>query len=83
LDYLWCIKYQHISLYMKIGKENRKKKNEKGFLDSWARGGGDFGPARSTTGHGARGDALGTGSHASEGRGTTSRGEGTTVCPRR
>jgi hypothetical protein len=44
---------------------------------SWLAGpGGDFGPARPTTGHGARGDALGTGSHASEGRGTTSRGGG-------
>jgi hypothetical protein len=29
LDYFWCIKYQHIYIYMKNGKRNRKKKKEK------------------------------------------------------
>jgi hypothetical protein len=46
LDYFWCIKYQHINIYMKMGKKWEKKK-EKGFLASWAGGGGViFGPAK-------------------------------------
>jgi hypothetical protein len=28
LNYFWCIKYQHIIIYMKMGKRNRKRKRE-------------------------------------------------------
>jgi hypothetical protein len=42
LDYFWCIKYQYMHLYMKIGKEKGEKEKGKGFSVSWARG--DFGP---------------------------------------
>jgi hypothetical protein len=38
LDHFWCIKYQYIYVYIKIGKEKGK-----GILVSWARG--NFGPA--------------------------------------
>jgi hypothetical protein len=31
LDYFWCIKYQYMDFYMKIGKEKGEKKKEKGF----------------------------------------------------
>jgi hypothetical protein len=31
LDYFWCIKYQYMHLYMKIGKEKGEK--EKGRMD--------------------------------------------------
>jgi hypothetical protein len=40
LKYFWCIKYQHINIYMKIGKGNGKRKKKKGFSTSWA--GGEF-----------------------------------------
>jgi hypothetical protein len=43
LDYFWCIKYQHINIYVKMGKKKWEKKKEKVFLASWARE-GDFGP---------------------------------------
>jgi hypothetical protein len=39
LDYFWCLKYQYMHLYMKIGKEKGEKEKEKGFSGSWARGG--------------------------------------------
>jgi hypothetical protein len=44
LDYFWYIKYQHISIYMKMGKGNgkRKRKREKQLAGP---GGGDFGPS--------------------------------------
>jgi hypothetical protein len=29
LDYLWCIKYQYMHKYMKIGKRNGKRKKGK------------------------------------------------------
>jgi hypothetical protein len=38
LNYFWCKKYQHINIYMKIGKGNGKRKKKKGFSASWARG---------------------------------------------
>jgi hypothetical protein len=34
LNYFWCIKYQHIIIYMKMGKRNGKK--EKGIPACWA-----------------------------------------------
>jgi hypothetical protein len=43
LDYFWCIKYQYMHTYMKLGKRNGKRKKEKGFPCNWV--GGDFGPA--------------------------------------
>jgi hypothetical protein len=43
LDYFWCIKYQYMHLYMKIGKRNGKNKRKKDFLAN--RAWGDFGPA--------------------------------------
>jgi hypothetical protein len=41
LDYFWCLKYQYMHLYMKIGKEKGEK--EKGSRVAGL--GGDFGPA--------------------------------------
>jgi hypothetical protein len=38
----WCIKYQHIIIYLKRGKRNGKSKKEKEFQVNRA-GGGDFG----------------------------------------
>jgi hypothetical protein len=38
LNYFWCIKYQHINIYMKMGKEMGKRKKEKGFQANGARG---------------------------------------------
>jgi hypothetical protein len=32
LNYFWCIKYQHIILYMKMGKRNGKIKRKRVFL---------------------------------------------------
>jgi hypothetical protein len=29
LNYFWCINYQHINIYMKMGKRNRKIKRRK------------------------------------------------------
>jgi hypothetical protein len=52
LDYSWYIKYHHISIYIKMGKGNVKRKKKKGKPTSWA--GGDFGPS----GASARGGAL-------------------------
>jgi hypothetical protein len=40
LNYFWCIKYQHINIYMKMGKRNGKRKKEKEFSTNWAGGGG-------------------------------------------
>jgi hypothetical protein len=42
LDYFWCIKYQHINIYMKMGKRNGKRKRERIF--QLAGSGGNFGP---------------------------------------
>jgi hypothetical protein len=44
LDYFWCIKYQYMHIYMKIGKEKGEKKKEKG--SRLARPGGKFWPSR-------------------------------------
>jgi hypothetical protein len=38
LDYFWCIKYQYMNLYMKIGKRNGKKKRKRDFPANWAGG---------------------------------------------
>jgi hypothetical protein len=32
LDYFWYIKYQHISIYMKMGKRNGKRKRKRNFF---------------------------------------------------
>jgi hypothetical protein len=44
LDYFWYIKYQHISIYMKMGKKEKKKKKE--FPANRAGGGGGFRPSQ-------------------------------------
>jgi hypothetical protein len=44
LDYFWCIKYQYMHMYMKIGKRNGKGKRK--GISMLTRPGGDFGPAR-------------------------------------
>jgi hypothetical protein len=76
LNYFWCINYQHIIIYMKMGKEK-----EKGIPACWA--GGRFRPTRArerarergrrpsrpiSEGDG-RGRRRGAGPHVSEGRG--------------
>jgi hypothetical protein len=38
LDYFWCIKYQYMHKYMKIGKRNGKRKKKRGFLLTGPRG---------------------------------------------
>jgi hypothetical protein len=43
LDYFWCIKYQYMHKYMKIGKRNGKRKKKRVF--PLAGPGGIFGPA--------------------------------------
>jgi hypothetical protein len=95
LDYFWCIKYQYINIYVKMGKENGKNKRKRIFLANWARGVGGFGPAGARArGHAGRrpnlarqrerhGDgAVGAGPHASEGRGNSVRGVTGGVRPR-
>jgi hypothetical protein len=42
LNYFWRIKYQHIIIYMKMGKRNGEKKKKREFLLAGPRG--DFGP---------------------------------------
>jgi hypothetical protein len=77
LDYFWCIKYQYMHKYMKIGKRNGKRKRKRDFL--LAGPGGRF-SAQPSAGarasrrptNGVRGvdGAVGAGPHASEeGRG--------------
>jgi hypothetical protein len=51
LDYFWCIKYQYMHKYMKIGKRNGKRKKKRGFLLTGP--GGIFGPAGPPAGDGA------------------------------
>jgi hypothetical protein len=71
LDYVWCIKYQYIHKYMKIGKRNGKRKKKRDFL---ATGPGGFRPSRARAGGPARpasegwhgDDAMGAGPRASE-----------------
>jgi hypothetical protein len=62
LDYFWCIKYQYINIYMKIGKEKGEKEKDKEFSVSWARGGfGPAGPRARPRGHAAQlGPPVGT-----------------------
>jgi hypothetical protein len=79
LDCFWCIKYQYMHFYMKIGKEKGENKKGKGF---WIAGPGGFRPSRAQAcgaaaewarrptrrGDGAA-DAVGAGPHARERRG--------------
>jgi hypothetical protein len=81
LNYFWCIKYQHIIIYMKMGKRNRKRKR-KGFSCLLGRGEILAHPGASACA-GARQEAQpahqrgrrrrGAGPHVSEGRGLTAR----------
>jgi hypothetical protein len=79
LNYFWCIKYQHINIYMKMGKRNGEKR--KGFSCLLGRSGGCFRPSRARArararqaAHSAhqRGRRRGTASW----RGPTCQGEG-------
>ena len=79
LDYFWCIEYQYMHKYMKIGKRNGKRKKKRNFPANWA--GGDFGPAgawaHARTGRRpslARQRGMAWGRH--RGRGTHARGRG-------
>jgi hypothetical protein len=38
LDYFWCIKYQYINIYIKIGNEKGKRKGKEVSSASWAGG---------------------------------------------
>jgi hypothetical protein len=38
LDYFWCIKYQYMHFYMKIGKRNGKRKKKRDFPANWVGG---------------------------------------------
>jgi hypothetical protein len=58
LNYFWCIKYQHINIYRKIGKRKWERKKKKGFSASWA-GGGVFGPAGRERARGRAGGRVG------------------------
>jgi hypothetical protein len=81
LDYFWCIKYQYMNKYVKIGKRNGKMKKKRVFSASWAEGGGfrpnrarrargGRRPSRPTSGGRSEDGAVGAGPRASEvGRG--------------
>jgi hypothetical protein len=43
LNYFWCIKYQHIIIYVEMGKRNGKRKKKRDFLLAGPEG--VFGPA--------------------------------------
>jgi hypothetical protein len=86
LDYFWCIKYQYMHKYMKIGKRNGKRKKKRDFL--LAGPGGIFGtakrgraragrrPSRPTSRERRRDGAVGVGPRArGRGRLTTSGGQ--------
>jgi hypothetical protein len=77
LNYFWCIKYQHINIYLKMGKEK-----EKGFPARWAGVGGGSaqpsagaagGPASPRRSGATRADVVGAGPRISERRGLTAR----------
>jgi hypothetical protein len=80
LDYFWCIKYQYMHKYMKIGKRNGKRKKKRDFPANWA--GGDFGPTGACAAGGPRngkrsGDnVVGTGPRIRGRRGDNSVGGG-------
>jgi hypothetical protein len=71
LDYFWCIKYQYMHKYKKMGKRNRKRKKKRDFPAKWARG--DFGPVRARVRVAQLGPPAGmapwTWAHVSEGGG--------------
>jgi hypothetical protein len=81
LNYFWCIKYQHINIYMKMGKRNGKRKRKGNscslgpgamFLaqpSASARAGVAYGPAGPRRSGAARADAMGVGPHVNERRG--------------
>jgi hypothetical protein len=82
INYFWCIKYQHINIYMKMGKRNGKRKR-KGNSCSLGRGVILAHPNASVRGRGRRptrpisgGDdgeqRRGAGPHVSERRGVNS-----------
>jgi hypothetical protein len=50
LDYFWCIKYQCMHKYVKIGKEMEKGTKKRVSSASWAGGGGGIRPSRSARG---------------------------------
>jgi hypothetical protein len=79
LDYFWCIKYQYMHKYVKIGKRNGKRKKKRVFSARWAgvisaqpSVGACAGrrPSRPTSGGRSGDGAVGAGPRASEeGRG--------------
>jgi hypothetical protein len=85
LDYFWCIKYQYMHKYMKIGKRNGKGKNKRDFLANWAGGfrasrGGCAAARRAAQSAHVKGNDMATASwaraHASEGGGGNGVGGG-------
>jgi hypothetical protein len=67
LNYFWCIKYQHIIIYVKMGKRNGKRKKEKEFQVNRAGG------ISAWSGAGARAAAANWAQTAHEERGTVRR----------
>jgi hypothetical protein len=85
LNYFWCIKYQHINIYVKMGKRHGKREKKKEFQvnraggDSGLVGGGRAasqpnGPSQPTRSRGRRGGRCGRGPTRQRGRGETASG---------
>jgi hypothetical protein len=86
LNYFWCIKYQHINIYVKMGKRHGKRKKKR---NSRLTGPGGFRPGRARAhgvaakwaqsaheeGDGAT-DTVGVGPRAREGEGRRRQGGG-------